>query len=243
MKHLLLTTIAAVVMVGCGPSVDIWTAAQTGNIEAVKQHLADGVDINSKSDIGRTPLDVALAFKQSLTAGLLRKHGGKIRDELKAAESIEAAAELGNIEAVKQHLDDGTEVNVKDGNGRTPLHRAAWAGHKEIAELLITAGADVNAKDGDNDTPLDEAVSEVEKEIADLLRKHGGKHGTIHSAVGGGDVEAVKEFLAAGADVNTKNKYGRTPLDLPIQQGKTETADLLRKHGGKTGEELKAEGK
>ena len=114
MKHLLLTTIAAVLLVGCGPSVDIWTGAQTGNIEAVKQHLADGVDVNSKSDIGRTPLDVAIAFKQPLITDLLRKHGGKTRDELKAAESIEVAAELGNIEAVKQHLDDGTEVNAKD---------------------------------------------------------------------------------------------------------------------------------
>jgi hypothetical protein len=40
MKHLLLTTIAAVLVVGCGPSVDIHEAAGTGNIEAVKQHCA-----------------------------------------------------------------------------------------------------------------------------------------------------------------------------------------------------------
>jgi len=244
MKHLLLTTIAAVVLVGCGSGVDIWTAAQTGNIEAVKQNLADGVDVNSKSDIGRTPLDVAIAFKQSLITDLLRKYGGKTRDELKAAESIEAAAELGNIEAVKQHLDDGTEVNAKDVTGRTPLHWAAWVGHKEIAELLITAGADVNAKDGDNDTPLDEAVSEGEKEIADLLRKHGGKHGTIHSAVGGGDVEAVKEFLAAGVDVNAVAMddvfFGQTPLDAANKYNQGAVAVLLRKYGGKTCVELGA---
>ena len=231
MKHLLLTTIVAVVLVGCGgPSVDIWTAAYDGDIEAIKQHLADGVDINSKNDIGRTPLDVAIAFKQSLITDLLRKHGGKTRDELKAAESIEAAAELGNIEAVKQHLDDGTEVNVKDGTGRTPLHSAVWNGHKEIAKLLITAGADVNAKDSDDDTPLDEAVSEGEKEIANLLRKHGGKHGTIHSAVSGGDVEAVKKFLSAGADVNAK-RYGWTPLCEAAINGHKEIAELLIKEG------------
>jgi hypothetical protein len=39
--------------------------------------------------------------------------------------------------------------------------------------------------------------------------------------------------------VNAKNNYGNTPLDL----ADGETADLLRKHGGKTGEKLKAEGK
>ena len=36
---------------------------------------------------------------------------------------------------------------------------------------------------------------------------------------------------------------GETPLDNAIKYKRTETADLLRKHGGKTGEELKAEGK
>ena len=232
MKHLLLTTIAAVLLVGCGPSVDIWTGAQTGNIEAVKQHLADGVDVNSKSDIGRTPLDVAIAFKQPLITDLLRKHGGKTRDELKAAESIVVAVELGNIEAVKQHLNDGTEVNAKGGTGRTPLHWAAIEGHKEIAELLIAEGADVNAKTNDGKTPLDEAINPFynKTEIANLLHKHGGKHGTIHSAVGGGDVEAVKEFFAAGADVNAK-RYGWTPLCEAAKEGHKEIAELLIKEG------------
>ena len=47
MKHLLLITIAAIVLVGCGLSVDIWTAAEEENIEAVKQHLAAGADVNA----------------------------------------------------------------------------------------------------------------------------------------------------------------------------------------------------
>ena len=47
MKHLLLTTIAALLVVGCGPSVDIWEAARTGNIAAVKQHLAAGANVNA----------------------------------------------------------------------------------------------------------------------------------------------------------------------------------------------------
>ena len=58
MKHLLLTTIAAVLVVGCGPSVDIWEAARTGNVEAVKQHLAAGADVNAK-DVPWTPLNLA----------------------------------------------------------------------------------------------------------------------------------------------------------------------------------------
>jgi ankyrin repeat protein len=43
--------------------------------------------------------------------------------------------------------------------------------------------------------------------------------------------------------VNAKDDDGKTPLDRAIKYNQSETADLLRKHGGKTGEELKAEGK
>jgi len=46
MKHLLITTIAAVVLVGCGPSVHLNKACWAGNIEAVKQYLSDGSDVN-----------------------------------------------------------------------------------------------------------------------------------------------------------------------------------------------------
>ncbi|MBT7909819.1 MAG: hypothetical protein HN607_04730 [Verrucomicrobia bacterium] len=106
MKHLLLTTIAAVLVVGCGEPSDFHKAAGAGNIEAVKQHLAGGADVNAKNQYGSTP-----------------------------------------------------------------LHFAAGYGRNEMAELLIAAGADVNAKYEDGGTPLDEADGET----PDLLRKHGGK--------------------------------------------------------------------
>ena len=91
---------------------------------------------------------------------------------------ILAAAYNGNIEAVKQHLAAGTDVNVKGGFADgTPLHYAAANGHKEIAELLIEKGADVKAKDEGGKTPLDVAIQFKELEITNLLRVIGGKTG------------------------------------------------------------------
>ena len=58
MKHLLLPTIAAVLLVGCGesvPDIPLQIAVEQGNIEAVKQNLADGVDVNAKDKDGKTP--------------------------------------------------------------------------------------------------------------------------------------------------------------------------------------------
>ena len=215
MKHLLLTTIAAVVLVGCGESQQSVPQAETKPVEPV----AEAVKPESSPPTAKAP-------------GI----------------SIHAAAYIGNIEAVKQHIAAGSDVNAMKSIEGTPLHMAAKKGHKEIVELLIAKGADVNAKIEDGliykgNTPLDWAIRRKHPETADLLRKHGGKHGTIHGAARGGDIEAVKEFLAAGADVNAKNAIDETPLDLAIENDKTEIADLLRKHGGKTGRELKAEGK
>ena len=81
-----------------------------------------------------------------------------------------------DIKAVKQHLADGADVNAKDKfYGGTSLHHAAKAGQKEIIELLIANGADVNAKDNFGSTPLEFAIRTDHPETADLLRKHGGK--------------------------------------------------------------------
>ena len=63
------------------------------------------------------------------------------------------ATKDGNIEAVKQHLAAGADVNARDANGLTPLHGAAFLGEKEIVELLIAKGADVNAKANGGLTP------------------------------------------------------------------------------------------
>ena len=126
MKHLLLTTIAAVLVVGCGESQQL------------------------------TPAEVEL----------------------------QDAALDGNIEAVKQHIAAGTDVNAKDNDGFTPLHATADRGHKEIVELLIAKGADVNAKADKGFTPLDVAIQRKHPETADLLRKHGGKRGVELKAEG-----------------------------------------------------------
>ena len=55
-------------------------------------------------------------------------------------------------------------------------------------------------------------------------------------------------LIAKGADVNARGFLGITPLDKAVgntfnDKINAEVAALLRKHGGKTGEELKAEGK
>ena len=68
----------------------------------------------------------------------------------------------------------------------------------------------------------------------------------MHIAASKGHKEVVELLITKGADLNAISimpGYRGTPLDLASRYNQTKTADLLRKHGGKTGEELKAEGK
>ena len=97
------------------------------------------------------------------------------------------------------------------------IQDAALYGSIKAVKEHLAAGADVNAKEKGG-TPLHYAAGTGHKVIAVLL-------------------------IAEGADVNAKSDSGSTPLDWAIRRNVTETADLIRKHGGKTGEELKAEGK
>ena len=209
MKHLLLTTIAAVVLVGCSKT-----------------------EFEQKFD--RTLEEINKAEK-SLSG---------------ASRALRDAAEEGNMEAVKQAIANGADVNAEGGLG-TPLYFASFEGHKEIVELLIAKGANVNFKDGLGNTPLHKAAFFGHKEIADLLISKGsdinekneknGWHATpLVNAIIGGRKELVELLLVKGADVNAADNRRQTPLDRALRP---KIANLLRKHGGKTGEELKAEGK
>ena len=66
----------------------------------------------------------------------------------------------------------------------------------------------------------------------------------LHHAAEGGRKEIAELLIENGADLNVKDEtLGDTPVDWAIRRKHPEMVDLLRKHGGKTSKELKAEGK
>ena len=229
---------------------DRWTplhyAASRGCKEIAVLLIAKGAAVNAKDEDGETPLDQAqvmistsppeIKAARKEIADILRKHGGKTgadfeRNEadLDRKEIAELLIDKGvnvvgvdgvspqdwvekvateDIGAVKEYLDAGTDVNATNHLGWTPLQVAAQEGLNEIAELLIATGADVNVKRGDTGWTL------------------------LHYAACDGHKEVIELLIVKGADVNAKNRGGETPLDYAIGENHTETADLLRKHGG-----------
>jgi ankyrin repeat protein len=121
---------------------------------------------------------------------------------------IHDAIKANDIDKVKEIVEQGGDINITDGRGRTPLYYAAWLGKKEIAEYLISKGADMTkgASWKGYDTPL-------------------------HEAAKYDHIDIVKLFLDKGVDPNIRNSAGQTPLMHATWECHPEIIGLLVKYG------------
>ena len=71
---------------------------------------------------------------------------------------LHAAVGTKNVDVVKAVLDGGVGVDVRDFNGQTALHWAAYEGSVPIVEFLISRGAKKSAVDNDGNRPSDLAT-------------------------------------------------------------------------------------
>ncbi len=122
----------------------------------------------------------------------------------------------GNIEDVKDRLSDGADVNVRRWSRRTDSKLLSEEDEALLKGNLFGGG--------------------IQKGYT-----------ALHYAARNEQAEILKLLLSNGADVNAKNqKYyssgneggAITPLDLANSEGHTEIIELLKKNGGKTGQEL-----
>jgi len=170
-----------------------------GDTAAVKELLDRGVDPNSKDPEGRTPLTEAAFYGHTEIAKLLLNHGAdvfakKVHGEtaydlaaghqaiaqmIKRELDLLAAATRGDVKLVKELLDEGAYVNVRDPEGRTPLTEAIWSNNGELVRLLLDHGANPNTRKNDGATPLSIALGRAygapRQEIVEMLKKAGAK--------------------------------------------------------------------
>ncbi|KAJ6376138.1 hypothetical protein OIU77_000995 [Salix suchowensis] len=86
-------------------------------------------------------------------------------------DAIHAFAREGEVNNLLKCIDSGVSVNLRDSEGRTPMHWAVDRGHLDIAEELVRKNADINAKDNDGQTPLHYATVCEREAIAEYLVK------------------------------------------------------------------------
>lgn len=204
-----------------------WNDAATADLL-----LSAGADANSANDFGMTPLSQACTNSSAAMVRLLLKSGANANTPIATGETpLMTCAKTGSADAVRLLVEYGAAVNAKEPTqNQTAIMWAAAERHPDVVQALIGAHADLKAATKQGFTPL-------------------------HFAARMGDLETVKELLAAGVDINILTGGGQveaspaegnargggrggggtttgyTPLLVAVMRGQVDLALYLLDHG------------
>lgn len=136
-------------------------------------------------------------------------------------------------------IEEGADINEKDGLGYTPLHYATYNGHALVAKALLKKGVDVKSYDKTQGTPLHNAVMGDQPQMfamlveagADIHALDSGKRTPMHFAVANNSVASTKELIRLGANPNFKAIGGPSIITMAAMKDATEVVKVLVQHG------------
>ena len=223
-------------------------AAHFGNAAACSHLLAAGAQTGVEDAAGWTPLFLALAGGERDAARILLDAGvppaaasstgmtalaaaagagdaSMVQDLLEritrescepdASLALARAAQNGRTAVIRLLLGcRGARVDATDGHGLSPLIYASWRSHPEAVDTLLAHGADPNGANPTGWTPLYFAIV-------------GPRADRRNERI----AETIERLLTAGASLDCRDRYGRTPIDVARLCG---SADLVSMLEGRT---------
>lgn len=152
-------------------------AIKRDRFDLVHLLLQAGSDLALRDRDGRTPFILAVQCKSNYPLGYIQtliNAGAKIDDKnsKNGRTPLMVAVEYGRIDRIKFLIEAGSNVNMQDNNGETPLMIAAndWFATIDIVQTLIDAGVNLNFQNNKNQTAYDLALDNGNQEIAEYLK-------------------------------------------------------------------------
>lgn len=180
----------------------IHIAVQNGYLDLIRLFVNKGADVDLPNNIGSTPLHTAILNK--------------------------------SLEVVKLLLECNADINGLNMDCLTPLYMATRKDIPDIVFVLLKSGADTDLADESGWRPFDVAVQERRIEIVKIFIEHKIDVNRsllmwkpIHRAASWKDSELIRSLIKGGANINTANRDGETPLFLALQYGNLESMKCL----------------
>ena len=186
----------------------LWMASTAGD-EILGMFLQrKDIELNGQSRRGETPLYQAIQRKRISAAKMLLDAGAdpNVLTDDKICALSWAAAE-GSEESIELLLKKPSiQLDIPDKLGKTPLLRAADAGHTKCIRMLLDKGANVKCADEQGRTALSLAAVKGHKVVAKILLKN-------------------------NAEINVQDKQGNTPLALAAEKNHDAVVRFLLESG------------
>jgi len=168
-----LVIVLLLLIAGCSgdrPDTDIWTAAATGNLAVLQQHVDYGTDVDEREQLGgSTALIVAALVGQADAARFLVDHGAEI-DAINndGSTALHTAAFFAHPDIVRLLLENGAATDIRNQSGATPLDAVAGPWSPELEQLYEMLGGALQLQ-------LDlDRIRQTRPQVAELIRSHGG---------------------------------------------------------------------
>jgi len=184
-------------------------AAASGDVQAIRNLVKKGADLEIRDNAGRTPLHVAAFASSEVAVEALAAAGVNMNAlENAAYDIVTIAAVADDVEMLKLALKLGANAdNITSPYEGTALIAAAHLGHDEVVSTLINAGAPLDHVNNLGWTALIEVV---------VLGDGGPRH-----------VESARALLKAGANRKIADRQGVSPLQHAKQSGYGDIVELF----------------
>jgi ankyrin repeat protein len=206
-------------------------SARCGRAEALATLLEAGADPDCKDGEGLSAYDWAVRNEYPDVLAVLRRFG-ITQTRVSLDEKLLLAAEIGDLDIVRDCLSQGANVNVRDARRRTkdksPLMLAARSGHLAVVAALLSANADPNLIDRrDDERPVSKSLlAHTDPDTVMSMGSCLGRTALMSVAVTG-STEIIRALIQAGANPNQQDDIEYTALALAVENSHLRAVRVL----------------